>query len=315
MTPDSRARWSLAVALVAHGVIFVGAPHLRRAKVAPEAQRSVVAASELEIAVEAPTPAPPIEPPPIEPAATPDLPSVAAQTPHAVTPNPPSSDTSERREGNPSEAASGPVASAGDEASATWSFSPTGTSTEAAARGEDEQKLAHAQAAGVGVVVGEWEKKAADRARRPLVLTPQDMALGLVPGGQYASIAREKVRNSTVPVNGHALLEFWTDKKGIVARVRVLNASSDLAAWTNMADSLAEDARSSFPLKIPSNADGLIVTIDVTSALKTIGGLTPSPGLIEGAIRAIESPIDTIMDAKAIPQRIVATKVVNVQAF
>ena len=175
--------------------------------------------------------------------------------------------------------------------------------------------LHDATASGVGAVLAEAEKKAADRARKPLILTSRDLGLGLVPGSQYASLVRDRVRNSTAPIEGHALLEFWTDRRGVVARVRVLNASSDPRMWDDVAEALAEDARSSFPLKIPSNADGLIVTLDVTSALKTLSGSSANEGSFARALGALTDPVDSLIDSKSPPRRVVAAKVVSVEAF
>ncbi len=143
------------------------------------------------------------------------------------------------------------------------------------------------------------------------------MEPGLAPGEQYVAVARDHaVRTASLtPLNGHALLEFWTDRRGIVARVRVLSASSDPRAWSEVADTLAEDARASFPLKIPSNADGLIVTLDVTSALKTLSGEAADRGALSKVIGTVMNPLDAVADSKASPQRIVTAKIVGVEAF
>jgi hypothetical protein len=267
--------------------------------------------SEVEVVIEPPAPsAPPVEAPPESPAEAPreELPQSAASR---IAPRP-----ADQAGGAGHEAPSPPVVSADSAGSDTWTFSPTRpqsqTELEKTAR---EKAIKDAVAAGVSAVVAEAEKKAADRQRKPLIFTPRDLGLGLVPGSQYVSIARDRVRNSTAPINGHALLEFWTDRRGLVARVRVLNASSDLRAWDDVAESLAEDARSTFPLKIPSNADGLIVTIDVTSALKTLSGGSTTQNPFMKALQAVQNPADALMDSRAAPQRVVAAKVVSVEAF
>jgi len=97
--------------------------------------------------------------------------------------------------------------------------------------------------------------------------------------------------------------------------VRVLNASSDPRAWDELAGELVEDARTSFPLKIPSDADGLIVTVEVTSALKTLSGTSASQGTLMKALGTLMDPADAILDSKASPQRMVSAKVVGVEAF
>ncbi|HEY2511618.1 MAG TPA: hypothetical protein VGI39_12205 [Polyangiaceae bacterium] len=312
MKAASRVRWSLAAALVVHAVAIVWAPRVFRPKAQPAQTDERVAPMEIAIAVEpAPeTPLPESPQPESAPAPTPAHPQPATATR-------PSSPAPASPGGPVTEASVGPVASAAPGGAETWTFSPTrpgaegGTTGTASAPGP----LASATNAGVGSVVAAWEQKAEDRERRPHIYTPQDFEVGLVPGGKFASLARDRVRSSITPLNGHALLEFWTDKRGIVARVRVLSASSDPHAWDEVADALREDARSAPPLKIPSNADGLIVTIDVTSMLKTLSGSNPNDNALVKALRAAQNPVDAILDSKASPVRTVATKVVDVQAF
>ncbi len=201
---------------------------------------------------------------------------------------------------------------------ATWSFSPT-TSAPAApvhpsTASPVDGALATATAVGVAGVLAEAEKKAASRARKPFKLTPKDLSLGIVPGGQYASVARDRVRNSLTPSTATPCSSSGPTATAS-SRVRVLNASSDPRAWDELAGELAEDARSSFPLKIPSDADGLIVTVDVTSAMKTLSGSSASQGTLAKALGPLMDPADAILDSKASPQRIVAAKVVGVEAF
>lgn len=307
MTLRLRLRWSLAVAVVAHGLAIVLAP-----KSGPSGG-SKTAGPPIEVEIEpSPPPPNPVEPPPVEPPPESAPPVVATHVaPTALAP----------RDGNPASPASEepvavPVASAAPGDNSSWTFAPTTSSAQAAGDAAARTKaFTDATSAGVGVVVAEATKKAAERARKPLIFTPQDLELGIVPGGQFASLARDRVRNSITALNGHALLEFWTDKRGIVARVRVLSVSSDEKAWDELAETLAEDARSKFPLKIPSNADGLIVTLDITSALKRLSGQSANQGSLMRALEAIQNPIDAVIDSKASPQRVVAAKVVSVEAF
>jgi hypothetical protein len=268
--------------------------------------------SEIEVAVEPPPAAAKPDPAPAElPPPTAPRPAVAtASTAPQAAPSPAASVSAVEEEPTP-------VVSAapGDGA---WTFSPTkpaARSSGPAGVGDSTSALGHATAVGVGAVLAEAQKKAEDRQRKPLVFTSRDMDLGLAPGGQYLAIARDRVRNSLVPLESHALLEFWTDKRGLVARVRVLEASSDPRAWDDVAQALAEDAHATYPLKIPSNADGLIVTLDVTSMLRTLSGASPNKGTIAKAIGAITDPVDAVLDSKVATQRMVAAKVVQVEAF
>jgi hypothetical protein len=216
------------------------------------------------------------------------------------------------------ETSAAPVPSAATGSDGSWSFSPTKPSVQesgSVAATDATGTLGRATAAGIGAVLAEAERKAEDRKRHPRVFTSRDMELGMVPGGQYVPLTRDRVRNSVVPLQSHALLEFWTDSRGLVARVRVLDASSDRRAWDDVADALVEDAHSTFPLKVPSNADGLIVTLDVTSVMKTLSGAVTTRNPLVKALGAIQDPVDAVIDSKAVPQRIVAAKVVSVESF
>ena len=82
-----------------------------------------------------------------------------------------------------------------------------------------------------------------------------------------------------------------------------------------MADALVEDTRAAFPLKIPSSADGLIITLDVTSALRTVSGALANQGALSRVIGAVLDPADALLDSKAAPQRVVSARVVGVEAF
>jgi hypothetical protein len=308
VTNRSRTRWSLAVALAAHALVIAWTMTRPKAST-PEAR--YVQPLEVEVALE-PPPSPPAPPEPSSPGARSPIPqAVASRLAHAPSTAP------ENAPATPDTSA--PPIAADPGGAATWSFSPTTASPAPSSLPSTaspvDGALATATAVGVAGVLAEAQTKAASRARKPFKLTPKDLSLGLVPGGQYASVARDRVRNSLTPLNGHALLEFWTDSKGVVERVRVLNASSDPRAWDELAGELAEEARSSAPLRVPSDADGLIVTVDVTSAMKSLSGASASQGSLMKALGTVMDPADAILDSKASPQRMVAAKVVGVEAF
>jgi hypothetical protein len=309
VTNRSRARWSLAVALGAHALAILW-PVSRAHPPAPDGLRAQPI--EVEVAIEPPAPAPA----PTPEATAPVSPATALPAPiaHAASPA-----TAVARVEPSSPDTPAPAVTADPGGAATWTFSPTtaapSASPQVSTASPVDGALAAATSVGVAGVLAEAAKKAASRARKPFKLTPKDLSLGLVPGGQYATVASNRVRNSLTPLNGHALLEFWTDSRGVVARVRVLNASSDPRAWDELAGELVEDARTSFPLKIPSDADGLIVTVEVTSALKTLSGTNASQGSLMKALGTVMDPADALLDSKASPQRMVSAKVVGVEAF
>ena len=278
------------------------------------ARSTPIELSEVEVAVEPPAAAPP---PPVPPPA--EGPRASPQPNVASNPAPPRSTTPASASPSPvqEDVPSTPVVRAEPGGDGTWTFTPTkpGGGAGGVAAVDSTSALGHATAAGVGAVLAEAQRKAEDRGRKPLIFTSRDLDLGLAPGGQYVSLARDRVRNSLVPQESHALLEFWTDKRGLVARVRVLDASSDPRAWADAANALVEDAHSAYPLKIPSNADGLIVTLDVKSVLQTLSGASPNQSGIAKAISAIQNPVDAVLDSKVTPVRIVAAKVVQVEEF
>ena len=147
------------------------------------------------------------------------------------------------------------------------------------------------------------------------VFTPRDLELGLVPGGALVTLTRDLVRRSLAPDNGRALLQFDTDGAGVIASVRVLDVSSERAEWVRVADDLLASSHGT-TLRVPAGARGLEVTLEVTSAMKTVDGVAAGEkSTIAKALRAINDPTGTMMDATTRPRRVVATRIVDVQAF
>jgi len=302
VTPRTRARWSLVLATAAHAAVLLAASRVTRTPpVLPPGPP--VTEAEVEVAVEAPP-----------------LPEVVAPAPEAQSVVPPIHEVARvLRAGSSSEAtlpaeAPSPVASA-EPSAGGWTFSPTVARPSASAHMEGDAGVTFAQAttAGVGAVVSDFEKR--EERRRTSTIVQEERELGLVAGGRYVTLTRDRVRNSITAINGHAVMEFWTDAKGVVARVRVVDASSDRGAWDEVAAGLAQDARSAPPLKVPIDAAGLVITLDVTSALKTLSGATPSSNPLTRILGAINDPVDAIVDSKSPPQRVVAARVVDVRSF
>jgi hypothetical protein len=305
VTPKSRIRWALGAAVLAHAAVIAFAPR------APAPQKPPVTPIELDITEDPVAPEPPTPPEALEPSVTPATARALPRVARSVARPGGAEVHSELPPAAPSTEALTAPPSRSDEA---WTFSPSA----AGGRGAGgDGALARATAGGVAAAVDEAVKKAT-RPRKPWK-SPEEIArdidLGLAPGGAYTSLARDAVRNSLTPMNGHALLEFSTDAKGIVLRVRVLDASSDRRSWDDVAAQLEQDAHSAFPLTIPDGAQGLIVTIDVKSALKTISGSSPGGSTFGKIVGAVIDPLDTLADSKAPPQRVVAARIVNVAAY
>jgi hypothetical protein len=138
------------------------------------------------------------------------------------------------------------------------------------------------------------------------------MELGLVPGSALAPLARDLVSRSSTPTVSHALLEFDTDGAGLVASVHVLDASSGRAEWEEVAAQIAADARAK-PLTVPSGAKGVAITVEVTSALKTVDGTTPTDNPLAKAWGAINDPVGAA--TKTPPVRVVGARIVDVKVF
>lgn len=103
-------------------------------------------------------------------------------------------------------------------------------------------------------------------------LNQRDRALGLSPGAPLLSLTRNTVRRSSAPTFGHVRFEFRTDENGVVTAVRVVDASSDRAAWNIVAQTLAAEARAR-KLSVPRGAHGIAVIIDVSTSVKTASGI------------------------------------------
>lgn len=206
-------------------------------------------------------------------------------------------------------AASEPGASEG-----TWTFSPSGEPTGGGPL--SGTALNDAVRAGVHATL---EQERSDRPRNRRIIPPfsqHDLELGLVPGGALATLTKDLVRRSRVPTEGHAFLRIDSDGAGIVAAVHVLEVSAGRPEWDEVAAQIAAEARSK-PMRVPSGAHGVSVTIEVTSAMKTVDGGTPTHSTVGAVVGAITDPIDTAIGlaARVPPVHVVAARVVDVEAF
>jgi hypothetical protein len=302
VSASNRLAWALGVALAAHAGAFAWA-YVRRPAVLPPATTM----EPLDVTVDV-EPPPPAEPPaeateaPLDPAAVARLDRRAAVVAHTV----PGAATGEPTQ---TPAASSEPATA----DGTWTFSPgTGSSASVPAGPLGGGALAEATRAGVAAVVAEETRKDAARQQRLATFSPHDIQLGLVPGGVLATLSRELVRRSRVPVISHAILQFDTDGAGLVASFRVLDASDGRAEWSEVAAQIAADARAR-PLAVPNGARGVAVTVEVTSKLKTVNGGDPNASAVSKALGAINDPIGTASAGP--PVRVIASHIVDVRAF
>lgn len=279
-----------------------------------------VTATEIDVSIE------PGKEKPIEPESSADAPAPAEPSPDRAT-----AEHSPRPTNNAPPATRGPaggsdvgevITSPGSAPDGQgWTFSPIrpgvpGSPSAGGGPGTTADAFAQATRAGVDAVVARAAREDEARARRRAIplFTQHDIELGFAPGAHLAPLTSDRVRRSNTPDVGHAVLEFRTDSAGVVAAVRVVEASSGHADWNDVATELVADAKSR-PLRVPSNARGLVVTIDVTSTMKTVTGASTGGSTISKVARAVENPLDTIVDSRTPPRRVVVARVVAVDAL
>lgn len=310
----ARIRWTLVVALAAHAGVYAW---MRR--IPPSSSAVSVSTAppvEIDVSVE------PVKTTPLESSADAPAPSEHAAD-HPRVAEAPSGPRGQAKgataTGATGAAEVGEVVTSSDSApdGQGWTFSPIQPGAPSAGagggRGGSAEAFAQATRAGVDAVVARAAQEDEARARKRMVplFSKHDIELGMAPGAHLAPLTSDRVRRSNTPDVGHAVLEFRTDSTGVVAAVRVLEASSGHTDWNDVATELVADAKSR-PLRVPSEARGLVVTIDVTSTMKTVTGAATGGSTITKIGRAIENPLDTIVDSRTPPRRVVVARVVAV---
>jgi hypothetical protein len=145
-------------------------------------------------------------------------------------------------------------------------------------------------------------------------VSPHDIELGLVPGGELVNLTRDTVRTSDAPDVGHAMLEFRLDGTGTVVSARVLDASSDASRWAEVATEIVKAARAR-PSKVSRDAQGYLLKLEVTSAIGSASGRTPTDAALTKVWRAINDPVDAVIDGTVPAQRVVAARIVDLQVL
>ena len=255
-----------------------------------------------------------VEPPPAEPSATEEATPASAGPPSPVAGNASLRATvaSHAPTAGSVEAPSGPVEPPAPDG--TWTFNPSTTGGPSAPGGLSNDALSSAMRSGVGAIAAEDAKKRAASARHYL-FTPEELDHGVVPGGQLVSLTRDLVRRSLTPDNGRALLQFDIDGKGAVSSVRVLDVSSGRPEWDQVASEIAAASHAT-TVQVPGGANGLTITMEVTSQMKTVTGAAATGRSTLGKVwGAINDPLGAATDATTHPQRVVASRIVDVRAF
>ena len=194
----------------------------------------------------------------------------------------------------------------------SWTFSPA----DPAAGGTLPSSAAFDDAvhAGVRTVVAEGAAKADPMKSILGGVSPHDIELGLVPGGELVNLTRDTVRTSDAPDVGHAMLEFRLDGTGTVVSARVLDASSDASRWAEVATEIVKAARAR-PSKVSRDAQGYLLKLEVTSAIRTASGRTPTDATLTKVWRAVNDPVDAVIDGTVPAQRVVAARIVDLQVL
>jgi hypothetical protein len=129
-------------------------------------------------------------------------------------------------------------------------------------------------------------------------LAAHDRELGLGVGGPVVGVAEAATRSSRAPVRGFAVFEVRFDASGGVRGVSVVDANGERDSWSDVARGMAAALRAK-PLRLPSGANGVAVTVRVDSDWLNPDGSRP------GAPAVCVPPIPCDSDPKR--KRIVIT--------
>jgi hypothetical protein len=291
----------VAAALVAHAVamgwVVLGNHERARRAVAPDGAQ--IAAQEIRIDVEAPSTAAPPEV--VEPASTPTEPRTTVRPSASAEPRGASSI-------GPAEVLTAPA----DSGANTWTFAPAAPASSGAHLSSAAFDDAVRGAIRAEVIAS--SKTHNPRKRALDGYSQHDVELGFIPGGEFVNLTRDAVRTSMAPTVGHAVFEFLIDGNGTLTAVHILDASSDRADWEQVAAEIAK-AASRRMTRAPHGGQAVAMTLDVTSSMRTLSGQSPSDNTLTKALRAIDDPIDTVIDGTSAPQRVVTAHVVDVQVL
>jgi len=172
--------------------------------------------------------------------------------------------------------------------------------------------------AGTGPVGGSGPTPPAAASARPDIgglraaLAAHDRQLGLGSGGPVVSAARIAAQSGTA--DGNATISIKTDASGKVLSVALLDSTTSSAAWAAVARDMAAHLRSS-PLRIPRNANGVIVTVRLEAKVRMPSGALPGKNgvpQLDGV--GVAGQFD-LADIGARPARTVHATIINEQVL
>jgi TonB family protein len=211
------------------------------------------------------------------------------------------------------EPSSMPLTAPADSSPGGWTLSPFASQGPAPSGGAAPAGSAFDDAvrAGVRATIAQSAKK-----RDPLKhllggYTPRDIELGLAPGGEFIGYTQDGVRSSRAPNIGRATLEITIDGDGNLTAVRVLDASSNRFEWDEAAQEIMKAAHG-HRTRVPSGSQGLVLTLEVSSDIRTVSGLPPTTSALGRLTRLIGDPLDAVVDSTVPLQRVIAAHVLDV---
>lgn len=155
-----------------------------------------------------------------------------------------------------------------------WTFSPAGAGSVAGGGTLAGRALDAAVRAGVAATLA--QNRAENHTGWTVIppFTSREIELGLAPGGVLATLGRDIVRRSRVPDVSRAKIQFDTDATGVVVACRVLDATSGWPEWEEATREIMTASHAKPPMRVPSGARGLSITLNVSSDLRTVDGDT-----------------------------------------
>jgi len=207
----------------------------------------------------------------------------------------------------------GPVVTAPADSTGGWTLSPFTSQGTPHPGGAAPAGSAFDEAvrAGVRATVAESVKKR-DASKRLLGGdSPHEVELGLFPGGEFVGYTRDGVRSSRAPNVGHATFEITIDGGGNLTAVRILDASSNRFEWDEAAEEIMKAAHG-HQTRVPSGSQGLVLTLEVSSDIRTVSGRPPPTTTLGRITGAIGDPLDTLVDDTVPLQRVISAHVVDV---
>ena len=140
-------------------------------------------------------------------------------------------------------------------------------------------------------------------------LSDHDRALGMGSGGPALAAAQDAARASTVD-ESTATIDIDADASGRVTSARVLNASSDTSTWNEVARAIVA-ALAGQTLRVPSGANGVVITVRIEVAMRLPSGARAGHGVALGCAEGCIGLTFDVADVAARPRRAVQGRILD----